>query len=215
MDVSASDSALVRRGWQDSAMSELPAPPPSRDWSEIRPWRVQMRRALIGQRMGLDAALRKTQGEAARRHLLARVDLSRFQTLGIYWPVRGEMDVRELAIEHLKRGGRVALPVVVTKSAPVEFWSWRPEMPMGRGIWNIPIPEQREVVTPEALIVPLVGFDGASYRLGYGGGYYDRTIAAAGQRPYLIGLGYEAGRLETIFPQAHDIPMSLIVTDAA
>lgn len=196
-------------------MSEFPAPPASQEWSEIRHWRVQMRQALIGRRMALDAASKQAQGDAARGHLQARVDLSRFQTLGIYWPVRGEIDVRELAIEHLKRGGRVGLPVVVTKSAPVEFWSWRPEMPMGRGIWNIPIPEQRELVIPEALIVPLVGFDGASYRLGYGGGYYDRTIAAASQRPYCVGLGYEAGRLASIFPQAHDIPMSTIVTDAA
>jgi 5-formyltetrahydrofolate cyclo-ligase len=204
----APESRPLKREWQDSAMSEP-------HWSEIRHWRVEMRKRLIGQRLSLDPAARQAQGEAARRHLLERVDLRGFQTLGIYWPVRGEMDVRNLAIEHLKRGGRVGLPVVVTKSAPVEFWNWRPEMPMRRGIWNIPIPEQREVVTPEALIVPLVGFDGASYRLGYGGGYYDRTIAAAARRPYCVGLGFEAGRLESIFPQAHDIAMSLIVTDAA
>ncbi len=174
-----------------------------------------MRQALIGRRLSLDSAVRKTMGERAKRHLLETVDLRRFETLGVYWPVRGEIDVRDLAIEHLKSGGRVALPVVVTKAAPVEFWSWRPEMPMTRGVWNIPIPEQCEVLKPDALIVPLVGFDPQRFRLGYGGGYYDRTIAAAARRPYCVGLGYEQGRLDSIFPQPHDIAMDLTVTDGA
>jgi 5-formyltetrahydrofolate cyclo-ligase len=126
--------------------------------------------------------------------------------------VRGEIDVRDLAHEHLKKGGRVGLPVVVTRSAPVEFWSWRPGMPMSRGIWNIPIPAERELLEPAALIVPLVGFDPQRFRLGYGGGYYDRTIAAAARRPYCVGLGYADAQLDSIFPQPHDLPMDLIVT---
>lgn len=190
----------------------MPPPPRSPDWSEVRHWRVEMRKALIGRRMGLDAAVRKALGERARQRLIESVELGRFETLGVYWPVRGEIDVRDLAVEHLKKGGRVGLPVVVTQSAPVEFWSWRPDMPMSRGIWNIPIPAEREVLEPDALIVPLVGFDGQRFRLGYGGGYYDRTIAAAGRRPYCVGLGYGEARLESIFPQPHDIPMDLIVT---
>lgn len=196
-------------------LNQLPIPPHSPDWSEIRRWRVQMRQALIGRRLSLDGAVRQAMGERAKRHLLETLDLRRFETLGVYWPVRGEIDVRDLAIEHLKSGGRVALPVVVTKSAPVEFWSWRPEMPMNRGVWNIPIPGQREVLNPEAFIVPLVGFDPQRFRLGYGGGYYDRTIAAAARRPYCVGLGYEEARLSSIFPQPHDMAMDLIVTDGA
>ena len=171
-----------------------------------------MRKALIGQRLALESGVRKALGERARQRLIEGVELGRFGTLGVYWPVRGEIDVRDLAIEHLRKGGRVALPVVVTKSAPVEFWSWRPEMPMSRGIWNIPIPAEREVLDPDALIVPLVGFDAQQFRLGYGGGYYDRTIAAAARRPYCVGLGYGDAQLESIFPQPHDIPMDLIVT---
>ncbi len=192
---------------------ELPAPPASADWPSVRAWRVRTRQALIGRRLGLDGALRSTRGERARQHLLEAVDLSRFATLGVYWPVRGEIDVLAIAAAHLARGGRVALPVVVRPFAPVEFWSWRPGIPMSRGVWNIPIPAQREVLVPEGLIVPLVGFDARRYRLGYGGGYYDRTIAAAAERPWCVGLGFEAGRLESIFPQPHDVPMDLIVTD--
>lgn len=194
-------------------MTELPPLPRSLDWTEIRHWRVEMRKALISRRLSLDGALRRERGERARRRLVESVELRRFETLGLYWPVRGEIDVRDLGIEHLKNGGRVALPVVVTRSAPVEFWSWRPDMPMTRGVWNIPVPARREALSPEALIVPLVGFDPQRFRLGYGGGYYDRTLAAGARRPYCVGLGYEEGRLESIFPQPHDIAMDVIVTD--
>ncbi len=107
----------------------------------------------------------------------------------------------------------MALPVIVKKSAPVEFWSWHPGMPMQKGIWDIPTPREREVLTPDALLVPLVGFDDRGFRLGYGGGYFDRTLAAASRRPFAIGVGYEDSRLETIYPQAHDIAMNLIVTE--
>ena len=84
---------------------------------------------------------------------------------------------------------------------------------MQTGIWNIPIPKERDVLMPDAVIVPLVGFDGSRYRLGYGGGYFDRTLAAAVPRPYAIGLDYADSVLQTIYPQPHDIPMNLIVTD--
>lgn len=194
-------------------MPELPAAPQSQSWVEVRHWRVEMRRALIGRRLAMDAATRRAQGERAKARLVESAELRRFATLGMYWPVRGEIDLRELAAEHVRNGGRVGLPVVVTESAPVEFWSWRPEMPMSRGVWNIPIPAERELLEPEALIVPLVGFDPQRYRLGYGGGYYDRTIVASRRRPFCVGLGYEEARLATIFPQAHDIPMDLIITD--
>jgi 5-formyltetrahydrofolate cyclo-ligase len=192
---------------------QLSCAPPSQDWADIRHWRVAMRKALIGGRMSLDAQLRQARGERARRRLTESVDLRQFAMLGIYWPVRGEIDVRELAIEHLRNGGRVGLPVVVTQSAPLEFWRWQPGSAMSKGIWNIPIPAQREVLNPDALIVPLVGWDPQRYRLGYGGGYYDRTIAAAAVRPYRVGIGYEAARLDSIFPQPHDVPMDMIVTD--
>lgn len=80
-------------------------------------------------------------------------------------------------------------------------------MKLVRGIWNIPIPSERNPVQPTVLLVALLGFDLAGYRLGYGGGYYDRTLATLAQKPLTIGVGYELGRLETIYPQPHDIWM--------
>lgn len=187
--------------------------PASSSWDDIKAWRKRTREALIAQRIASPSHLRLAAGEHARRRLTENVDLSRYRTLGIYWPIRGEIDVRDLARKHVADGGRIGLPVVVTRSAPVEFWEWRPGSRMGRGLWDIPIPHERQLVHPEALIVPLVGFDAAGYRLGYGGGYYDRTIAAATQRPFCMGLGFEAGRVATISPQPHDMRMDVIATD--
>lgn len=180
----------------------------------MRSWRVRMRQYLIGARLGRAAEERAAAGERVRMRLQEQVDLAAYATIGIYWPVRGEIDVRDLALAHLRRGGRVALPVVVRPAAPVEFWSWSENAPMGRGVWKIPIPAERVVLHPELLLVPLVGFDDGRYRLGYGGGYYDRSLAASHPRPRCIGLGYECAHLPSIFPQAHDIPMHQIITDA-
>ena len=84
---------------------------------------------------------------------------------------------------------------------------------MQRGFWNIPVPAERRVVKPDVLVIPLVGYDAAGFRLGYGGGYYDRTLAALVPRPFCIGVGFDDAQLETIHPQPHDIPMNLIVTE--
>ena len=85
---------------------------------------------------------------------------------------------------------------------------------MQTGIWNIPIPKQRQPLQPTVLLIPLVGFDTKGYRLGYGGGYYDRTLEQLTPIPLKIGIGFEMARIPTIHPQAHDIPMDLIVTEA-
>ena len=182
-------------------------------WPEIREWRKRTREELIAGRMALSVKVRQEKGEAAKQKLLATVKLKRYPVLGIYWAMRGEIDVRDIARQHVEAGGVVGLPVVVEKAAPVEFWKWQPGMGMRRGVWNIPIPATREIVIPDACIVPLVGFDGEQYRLGYGGGYYDRTLASLGRRPFCVGFGFAEARLASIFPQPHDIPMNAIVTD--
>jgi 5-formyltetrahydrofolate cyclo-ligase len=194
-------------------MTDSPATAPrSSLWSHVRSWRVQQRERLIAERLALDPALRSARAAQARGGL-ARIDLRAFGVLGIYWPIRGEIDVRDVAAAHIGAGGRVVLPTVVEKGHPVEFRSWHPGAPMGRDLWKIPVPRERELLQPDALLVPLVGFDGRCYRLGYGGGYYDRTLAALAPRPFCIGLGFDSGRLHSIVPQPHDIPMDVIVTE--
>ena len=192
-------------------MHELDELPQS--WDEIKAWRTARRKERILQRLGCEPSERRRFGRLVVDRLRDLVDVSSYPVLGIYWPIRGEIDVREIARRHVAAGGRVALPVVVTKAAPVQFWQWRPAMRMQRGLWNIPVPRESQVVVPSALIVPMVGFDGVRFRLGYGGGYYDRTLAASAPRPYTIGIAYDDAELTTIYPQSHDIPMDMIVTD--
>jgi 5-formyltetrahydrofolate cyclo-ligase len=186
-----------------------------KDWSEIKLWRAQTRKSLIEQRLALPVEVRRAHGERTKLHIADSVDLRQYTTIGIYWPIRGEMDVRDLARRHIQGGGVVALPVVVAASVPVEFWRWHPDGKIRHDHAKIPIPAEREVVAPDALLIPLVGFDLAGYRLGYGGGYYDRTLAAGRLRPFCIGLGYEDSCLTTIYPQSHDVRMDLIVTEKA
>jgi 5-formyltetrahydrofolate cyclo-ligase len=183
------------------------------NWEEIRQWRKQQRNTLLEQRMAMPLSRRLEDGEAAKQHLRDAVNVGSHRAIGIYWPLRAEMDVRDMARAHVEAGGIAALPVVVERNAAVEFWRWVPGMKMDKGIWDIPIPAERELVHPDLLIVPLVGFDAGCYRLGYGGGYYDRTIAAANPRPLCVGLGFSAAALPSIFPQPHDIPMQMIITE--
>jgi 5-formyltetrahydrofolate cyclo-ligase len=183
-------------------------------WDEIRRWRRERRAELIARRQAMPQAERRR----LQPLILDRVERE-FPELagalvGFYWPIRGEIGAIDLIRRLLERGARAALPVVVEKGRPLEFRAWRPGDRLERGVWNIPIPAKGEVVRPAALLVPLVGFDAAGYRLGYGGGYYDRTLAALDPKPLAIGLGFELGRLATIHPQTHDIPMDAIVTEA-
>ncbi len=182
------------------------------DPDAVKLWRRGERERLIALRQGLPAADRRRWSErvlAALRALLA----DRPGVLGVYWPFRAEIDPRPL-IDWTVAGGRgVALPVVVDKKGPLEYRAWRPGEPLVDGVWNIPVPENRAVVTPSIVLAPLVGFDAACYRLGYGGGYFDRTLAALVPQPLAIGIGFAIQELETIHPQPFDVPMDLIVTE--
>ena len=184
-------------------------------WPEIKAWRADTRAVLLARRAAIDPGERQRRGEIAKQRLLAEVDLAPYRVLGFYWPIRAEIDTRDIAARHIDAGGIAALPVITHKNAPVEFWPWTPGMSMRRGFWNIPVPASGSPVRPDALIVPLVGFDEQCFRLGYGGGYYDRTLAALMPLPLRIGIAFEEAALRTIHPQPHDIPMSLIVTDRA
>jgi 5-formyltetrahydrofolate cyclo-ligase len=185
------------------------------DWPAVKAWRAPTRAALLARRTALELKSRQARGARAKERLCAEIDLAPYRVLGIYWPIRAEIDVRDIAIRHIEAGGVAALPVIVHKNAPVEFWPWEPGTSMRRGFWKIPVPAAGTAVRPDALIIPLVGFDAAGFRLGYGGGYYDRTLAALSPLPLRIGLGYAETQIATIYPQPHDVPMSVIVTDRA
>ncbi|MGE0257659.1 MAG: 5-formyltetrahydrofolate cyclo-ligase [Alphaproteobacteria bacterium] len=178
----------------------------------VKRWRREERERLIALRQGMPADERRRHGLSIETELRA-VLTTRPGILGVYWPFRAEFDPRPLIDWTIAAGRTVALPVVIDKKGPLEYRAWRPGERLVDGVWNIPVPEKRDVVTPAIVLAPLVGFDGACYRLGYGGGYFDRTLASLSPRPLAIGVGFEFQLLDTIHPQDFDIPMGVIVTE--
>jgi 5-formyltetrahydrofolate cyclo-ligase len=186
---------------------------------DVARWRKAERTRLRAERNALSVADRQAVGEALSAHLdhflQSRFDGARGRTLSGYWPIKGEPDLRPLLTRLHHSGVTIALPIVETKSAPLVFRLWTPETKMVRGDWNIPVPSpDAPVLTPDIALAPLVGWTADGYRLGYGGGYFDRTLAALTPRPFTIGIGFESARLSTIFPQLHDIPLDAILTEA-
>jgi 5-formyltetrahydrofolate cyclo-ligase len=180
---------------------------------DLKAWRKAMRRQLIAARLAVSPEERARAAEVISKRLAELVEPG--QTFSFYWPMKGELDFRPLARRLLAQGTSVALPVVVAKLQPMVFRPWSPKAPMRRGIWNIPEPTSDETVVPDVTLAPVVGFSDDGYRLGYGGGYFDRTLAALARRPLTIGVGLEIQRIETIHPEAHDIKLDAIITECA
>jgi 5-formyltetrahydrofolate cyclo-ligase len=182
---------------------------------EVRLWRKAERQRLIALRTGTASADRRRWGEAIEAGIWDLLQQQPVARLGVYWPFQAEYDPRPLIDRLVAAGIAVALPAVVDKKGPLEYRAWRPGEALVDGVWNIPIPEKRDIVVPEAVLAPLVGFDRFCWRLGYGGGYFDRTLAALRPQPRAIGVGFEFSAIETIHPQPFDVPMDLVVTEAA
>lgn len=189
------------------------APKRSDAWDDVSRWRKAERRRLIDERLALVSADRITRSERLAEKLDQAIGRVSGRIVSSYWPFRGEPDLRNWAIKVIERGGRIALPVVVQKARPLEFRVWQPGDPLERGVWNILVPSRGPAVLPDIVVAPVVGFDAANYRLGHGGGYFDRTLAAMPRMPLRIGIGFAAAKIATIYPQPHDIPMDTIVTD--
>jgi 5-formyltetrahydrofolate cyclo-ligase len=182
--------------------------------AELKAWRRGERQRLLALRTRAPAAERRLWGQKIEARLRSLLDKRTNFILGVYWPFQAEFDPRPLIDWLVATGSAVALPAVVDKKGPLEYRAWRPGEELVDGVWGIPVPKAREIVLPQAVLAPLVGFDRRSYRLGYGGGYFDRTLAALSPRPLAIGVGFEMARIDTIYPQAFDIPMDIVVTEA-
>ena len=181
-------------------------------WRDVAAFRKAERQRLYALRKAVALDDRKTMAEQVAHQLEERIPEKTGLTIAVYWPIRGELDLRGWMASAHAHGAVIALPVVIEKDQPVEFHAWTPDTPMRLGTWRIPVPETPRPVTPDTVIVPLLGVDAQNYRLGNGGGYYDRTLAALSPRPVAIGVGFELSRIETIQPQAHDIAMDFVVT---
>ena len=204
--------------------------------------RQTWRQALLGARQAMLPAARAAADAALDAQLRACLNGIAGGVLGFYWPIQAEFDARPAVAEWLagshdlddarrnERPGirRAVLPVVISKNQPLRFREWTPATTMQSAGFGTFVPSSGEWLTPTVLLIPLVGFDAAGYRLGYGGGFYDRTLAmlqsmqrtvstattttTPAATPITIGIGYAAGRLASIHPQPHDLKLDALIT---
>ena len=142
------------------------------------------------------------------------------QVIAAYWPMADEPDLRPLLEQWCAAGLTVALPIVTKKNAPLTFRAWTPDTPMQTGAYGIAEPQNTAVVTPDVLLVPTLGYTDQADRLGYGGGYYDRTLAALRDQghPYTaIGIAWGCGHIDDADyqPAPHDMRLDAVLTPEA
>jgi 5-formyltetrahydrofolate cyclo-ligase len=177
--------------------------------------KAALRQRLRQARAALPADERADASAAAARHLLTSGALKAGRVTAGYWPIRDELDCRPILLQLLEKGEAVALPVVQGPSEPLEWRLWLPDaslVPSGFG--SLAPSDEAPRAEPEIMLLPLLGFDRVGTRLGYGGGYYDRSLASFRRRPLLIGLAFSQQELPAIPREAHDIPLDAVVTEA-
>jgi 5,10-methenyltetrahydrofolate synthetase len=183
------------------------------DEASLKAWRKTERERLIAARTAVSAE----QLEAWRLRIDALL-LKSFPglaaaTLGFCWPIKGEYDARHIAKTFRDQGALTALPVVISRQKPLVFREWHPGTELATGPMDIPYPKDSREVIPTAVLLPMNGWDKHGYRLGYGAGYFDRTLANMPKRPVVIGVTYEIAKMDTIHPQSWDIPADYVVTE--
>ncbi|HMN20901.1 MAG TPA: 5-formyltetrahydrofolate cyclo-ligase [Ottowia sp.] len=178
-----------------------------------------LRARLIHERQHLEDRLARS---AALQDVLRIWLLGRPETvIGAYWPIKGEFDPLP-ALHRWKEDGelmdepqrrRIGLPVVDKQTKTLSFHVWYPGCQMEEDAYGIPKPRDTERIVPTLLVVPCVGYGPGGYRLGYGGGFYDRTLAQLKPRPVTIGLGFTQGFIDDFQPEPHDQPLDAILND--
>jgi len=203
---------------------------PADDTADSSAFRAALRREKLAARMALEPKVHAELSSKIEAHLenfLLNVSVMQPEnTLAFCAPTKNEFDACTLVSRLIQRDGQqcalsasqciwyAAMPVVIALNTPMIFRAWTPTTLMGRDRYGIPIPAVGEQLAPSIVLLPLVAFDGAGYRLGYGGGYFDRTLAVQVPRPLTIGVGFEIARVPSIRPQAHDVPLDVIITEA-
>jgi 5,10-methenyltetrahydrofolate synthetase len=176
--------------------------------------KAALRKALKVARAALDPAVKVQWDARIGAQLMAWWRMRQVPTVGVYWPLAGEPDLRAAYAELHGAGVRLALPVVMERDAPLAFTAWTPGEAMIADAMGVQVPaELRFIARPPALLIPCLGFSADGYRLGYGGGYYDRTLEAA-PRPRTLGIAY-SDQLAQFPHAAHDVPLDAIVTEAS
>lgn len=149
--------------------------------------------------------------EVLRVWLLGRSEVA----IGAYWPIKGEFDALPALYRWTETDSQriIGLPVILRETKQLRFHAWWPGCPMEEDAYGIPKPKDTPQFEPQLLLVPCVGYGPRGYRLGYGGGFYDRTLAELRPKPVTVGLAYSHGHVPWLQPEPHDVPLDVIVTE--
>jgi len=169
------------------------------------------RKRLLMWRESMPAPQRAQADRAIGERLIVDLAQDRVGTLALYWPIRGEPDLACVLARLMAQGWQLALPRVIGRDQPLDFGRWQPGQAMRPVSFGLMLPEPFEPVVPDVLVIPCVGFDRRGYRLGYGAGYYDRTLAARAVRA--AGVAYDSCELATFDAQPHDRPLDRVLTE--
>ncbi len=182
--------------------------------AELMAWRKQLRGELIARRLALPVERLQACRLAMDTHLQYGFPGLSKGVVAFCWPIRNEYDARHLLRRLREQGATAALPVVVAPKTPLIFREWHPGVEMAMGKLDIPYPAAGAELTPDTVLLPMNGFDAQGYRLGYGGGFFDRTLESLqARKPLVIGVSYELAAIDTIHPQQWDIPADYVVTE--
>lgn len=175
--------------------------------------KAALRRSLLAQRRALDAPLRAAWNDEISAQILAWRQHEGVRQIGVYWPIQGEPDLLPLWRALAQSGVELALPVVAGKDLPLRFARWEPDTPMVEGALKVPVPAAPQWLdTPPCLLIPCVAFNARHFRLGYGGGFYDRTLAAApATAAYGVAYAFQQAQFAA---DAHDIALRGVFCNA-
>lgn len=167
------------------------------------------------QRAALDHEERADMAKAASAHFFAGIALAPSDIVAAYWRIRDELDCQPILVKLMDSGQTVVLPVVLGPEQPLDLRVWEQGTSLYEaGFGTLAPSELAPRAEPDVVLMPLLAFDKNGTRLGYGGGYYDRTLARFKKRPRLIGLAFAAQELDRIPRDAHDVPLDAVVTEA-
>lgn len=179
----------------------------------LKNWRKSERERLISSRLAIDGGTLERWRGRIDAYLERSFPGLAGKRVAFCWPIKNEYDARHFAKTLRQRGALTALPVVVAPKTPLKFREWHPGVELAKGPLDIPYPVNSPEVVPEAVLLPMNGWDPQGYRLGYGAAFFDRTLASLANRPVVIGISYEQLRMDTIHPQPWDIPVDYLVTE--
>ncbi len=179
----------------------------------------QIKAALRGnaksRRARLSGADRDAAAKQAAAHFDRHISVDESDVIALYWPIRDEIDTRPLMLALMDAGRTVCLPVIAGEDEPLVFRVWEADAPLFEsGFGTLAPGDLAPAAEPDIIVVPLLGFDRAGTRLGYGGGYYDRTFAVLRTKPLLVGYAFSAQELPEIPRAEHDVPLDFLVTEA-